>query len=131
MLNNVKDTGTAKGRGLFAWSSYDEGRVVEESPVITFESKLEELPIPIRQRVFDWDKSKSVYALALGYGSLINHANPANMRYVADPHRKVIYFIAARNIKMDEELTINYNSENGEAEWHDNNWFEKMGIQPL
>ena len=70
-------------------------------------------------------------AIALGYGSLYDHNNPANMRYEADDRIKALRFIAVRDIVQDEELTVNYNAYGGGAEWNDNRWFEDKGITPI
>ncbi len=38
---------------------------------------------------------------------------------------------ATRDIAAGEELTVNYNAHGGGAEWSDNAWFERMGVEPL
>lgn len=55
----------------------------------------------------------SAHAVALGYGSLFNHDNPASLRYEADPGNLSLRFIATRDIAAGEELTINYNAPQG------------------
>ena len=67
-------------------------------------------------------------ALALGYGSLYNSANPSNMRFEADASQLALRFIANQDIDVDEELTINYDGEGG-AEWQDHNWFVENRIE--
>lgn len=57
-------------------------------------------------------KSKSALAIALGYGSIYNHSYEPNATYVKKPPEKVIDFIAIRNIKKGEEITVNYNFGN-------------------
>jgi hypothetical protein len=81
--------------------------------------------------VYHWDHLANVpgtRALALGYGSLYNSANPANMRYEADASQHVMRFIAHRDIHANEELTINYDGEGG-VEWQDHNWFVENRIE--
>jgi hypothetical protein len=81
--------------------------------------------------LFHWDQLANVpdtRALALGYGSLYNSANPANLRYEADASQQVLRFIAHRDIRADEELTINYDGDGG-AEWQDHNWFVENSIE--
>lgn len=129
--NVVKDTGTVKGRGVFAGRAYREDDIVEVSPVMTFKGTLDTVPEGIRRIVFDWDILPGTYAIALGQGTLFNHANPANLIYQADRDQKVLRFIAARHISLGEELTINYNSSSGEPEWPDDNWFDRMDIKPI
>lgn len=68
-------------------------------------------------------KGLGVFAVALGYGSLYNHANPANLRYSADLDGEALRFVAARAIRSGEELTINYNDAGGDVVSSDDNWF--------
>lgn len=124
----LRDTGTPKGRGVFALQALHAGEVVEICPVVIFETPSEALPEAIDRLMFDWGvlaKKPGTDALALGYGSLYNDDNPANMRYEAIPSEAVLRFIAVRDIKADEELTINYSARGGGATWHDDNWFDR------
>lgn len=130
----IKDTGTAKGLGAFAARKFSREEVVELCPVLVIDAAATKLPQPINTRVFDWAKlakSKQHSALALGYGSMYNHDNPANMRYEADATKLFLRFIAIRDIEESEELTINYNGLGGVAEWHNNSWFDRMKVQPV
>ncbi len=57
--------------------------------------------------------------LALGVGSLFNHARKPNLDYRLDGNQPVIRYVAARNIMAEEELTIFYG---------DKLWFEDTSI---
>ena len=57
--------------------------------------------------------------LALGVGSLFNHARKPNLDYRIDGNQSVIRYFAARNIMAEEELTIFYG---------DKLWFEDTSI---
>lgn len=130
----VADTGTAKGRGVFARRDFAQDELVEEAPVILLEEQIQFLPDPVRKVVFTWFAPNHVtypHALVLGFGSLYNHANPANMRWECSPTNLAIRFISVRPIKVGEELTINYNAHGGGAVWHDDNWFERMQVKPI
>lgn len=130
----VADTGTAKGRGVFARRAFAAGEVVEEAAVILFEEPLSSLPKGFEHFVFNWlvpNNTTDRHALALGYGSLYNHANPANMRWQTDAGNLTIKFFAVRAIGPDEELTINYNAVGGGAEWPEDHWFERMKVTPI
>lgn len=129
MTNIIRDTGTQKGRGVFASRAYAQGEVVEEAPVVVVKTPFAKIPKELKLILFVWEKG--THALSLGYGSLYNHSNPANIAYKTDFKNNVIRYIAARNIQLDEELTINYNSIGGVAEWHDDNWFDKNRIAPI
>jgi SET domain-containing protein len=128
----VKDTGTAKGRGVFAARAFAAGEVVEVCPVILFRKPYEVLHKELKTMVFHWpvpEGAAARQALALGYGSLYNHSNPSNMRYETDASEFIMRFVAVADIRADEELTINYNADGGahvsDEEW----WFEEKGIE--
>ncbi|MFM1987428.1 MAG: hypothetical protein RJA99_385 [Pseudomonadota bacterium] len=131
----IRDTGTAKGKGVFSRRRFAEGEVVEVAPVLVLKTGYDTLPALLKTYVFDWTALTGVprsQGVALGYGSMYNHDNPANLRYVADARRGVMRYIAARDIEPGEELTINYNAEGGVHEWHeDDNWFERVGLEPI
>jgi hypothetical protein len=133
----VADTLTGKGRGVFSGRDFRETEVVEVAPVIVIENGATEI---LRQTIlrtydFDWQvlagTKHQATAIAGGYGSMYNHANPANMIYHADPVALTLVFTAARDINREEELTINYNARGGGSVWHDDNWFEREGISSI
>lgn len=45
----IKDTGTSKGRGVFALRAYHAGDVVEICPVIVFQCPYNDLPAELRE----------------------------------------------------------------------------------
>ena len=131
---SMHDTCSAKGRGIFAERSFMAGELVETAPVILLHSDYQTLPEEIKSYVFNWGKMcglGSAHALALGYGSLFNHDNPANLRYEADPANLALRFIATRNISAKDELTINYNAPCGTDDKTDDGWFARMNINPI
>lgn len=131
---HILDTGTAKGRGVFATRSFCTGELVEACPVVVIVGAFDALPKELQLLVFNWEvlaKVAGAHALALGFGSMYNHANPANMRYEAEPSRPVLRFIAVRDVSVGEELTINYNAFGGAPEWSDNNWFDQLDVKPV
>ena len=129
----VRDTGTPTGRGAYAARSHSAGETVEVCPVILFSGSFASVPDEVRKLLFNWGVLSGVgsaHCLALGYGSMYNHANPANMRYEADPAVHVLRFIATRDIAVDEELTVNYNAVGGGHESTADTWFTGMGVRP-
>jgi uncharacterized protein len=133
-LGYVADTGTEKGRGVFAARHFEEGDLVESSPVLVLYVSFDSLPPKIRRVVFNWGsliKGPKSTALSLGYGSLYNHNNPANLRFEANASKNVINYYAAHVIAKGEELTINYNSANGSNVSQRDDWFERHGIVPI
>jgi hypothetical protein len=129
----VRDTGTPKGRGAYAARTFSTGETVEACPVVLFSGLFGSVPEEVRKLLFNWGvlaDVRSTHCLALGYGSLYNHANPANMRYEADAPASVLRFIATRDIGVDEELTVNYNAIGGGHESTADTWFTGMGVRP-
>jgi uncharacterized protein len=134
----IRDTGTPKGRGVFALQAFQPGEVVEISPVIVFECPYDDLPSELQEYVFDWsdlDRSagKNMHAIAMGYGGMYNGDSPANMRYEAMTAgaQRLQKFIADRPIKAGDELTINYSGKQGAALSEGNRWFDARGIVPI
>lgn len=127
----IRDTGTAKGRGVFASRDFRAGELVETAPVLVLKGDFDELPELLKTYVFDWETLTGVpnaHAIALGYGSMYNHANPASLCYQADARTAVMRYVAARDIRRGEELTINYSAEGGTNVSDDENWFERFDI---
>ena len=131
----LRDTRTAKGRAVYAASAFAEGELVESCPVVLFDGSFGAIPDEVRKVLFNWGVLAagvaSCHCLALGYGSLYNHDNPANMRYEADPGSRALRFVAVRAIAPGEELTVNYNARGGGPESDDDTWFERMGVVPI
>lgn len=132
----VRDITGPKGLGVFALRDFQAGMLVETCPVILLREAFDSLPTAIQNLVFDWDdltgQSGGAHALPLGYGSLYNGGNPANMRYEAVPEaRSFIQFIAARSISIGEELTVNYSGAKGAAESTNDWWFDRRGIKRI
>jgi SET domain-containing protein len=130
----VKDTGTVKGRGVFATRRIASGETIEVCPVVIVESRWDQMPEEIKRVVFDWGyltKGARASCIALGWGSMYNHANPANVRYAAHADSQCMVFSAARDIGPGEELTINYNETGGDILSSEDVWFKDTGITPI
>jgi len=128
----VRDTGTIKGRGVFASRPLAGGETIEECPVVLFSGVFGSVPDEVRKLLFNWGvlaNAPGVHCLALGYGSLYNHDNPANMRFEGDAGAGVLRFIAVRDIAQGEELTVNYSSFGGSHESGGESWFTRMGLE--
>ena len=81
-LGYLAPTGDVRGTGVFASRDIEDGEVVEIAPVLLLETDFEKLETELKRRVFNWERLASfpgVSAIALGYGSMYNHDNPANM----------------------------------------------------
>jgi hypothetical protein len=119
---------------VFAGRDFVAGETVEACAVVLVEAAFDTLPPEIKTIAFNWGALCGVgtaHALALGYGALYNHSDPANLCYQADPENLAMKFMAARDLIAGEELTVNYNAAGGATCWRDNNWFDRMNITPL
>ena len=102
-----------KGLGVFARVDIEADQEIERVPVIVV-PETEVLATPnggvIGQYAFTW--RPGYVAIALGYGSLYNHAHDSNATYRDAPPRTKA-FVALRPIRANEEITINYHGEPG------------------
>jgi SET domain-containing protein len=104
----------SKGRGVFATRPIRRAEVVESAPVIVIpadEQKRVHATL-LNDYVFGWGDS---IAVALGYGSLYNHAWEPNLEYRKRLDDGLIDFVALRDIAEGEELTTNYSSSSPES----------------
>lgn len=131
----VSQSSEALGRGVFAARAFSAGEKVDTCPVVILLKPLPQLPPRIRTLVYSWSSliggAQPSTALVLGYGSLYNHDNPANLRYVANEADQTIEYFACRDVECHEELTINYNNAGGEAVSTDDCWFRQNDIHPI
>lgn len=103
------------GRGVFALKKMYKGEIIEKCPVLVLPKK--DYPIAkkteLKNYYFMWGKVTS--AICFGYGSLYNHSYEPNATYKKRIKRQIIEFIALKEIKKDEEITVNYNYGNSES----------------
>lgn len=104
----VRDV-AGKGRGVFAATAIPADTLIEVCPVIV-------LPKGDLQRIhesrlhdyyFLWD-GEGETAIALGYGSLYNHADDSNADYEMHIEARTLHIIARRRIPAGEEICIDY-----------------------
>ncbi len=102
-----------KGRGVLAARRFAEGEVVERDPVLVIPAG--DWPgvqhTVVSKYCFLWHEGRDEAALALGYGSLFNHAYTPNVKAQLHLRERVIEFVAVRDIAEGEEITLNYNGE--------------------
>lgn len=129
---SMRDTQTAKGRGVFAERNFAPGELVETSAVVLLNTPFADLPVEIQTIAFNWGELCGIgdcHALALGFGSLYNHDNPASLCYESDPENLALHFFAIREINKGEEFTINYDTPGGFSQAHENDWFQRMKLE--
>ncbi|MDP4104944.1 MAG: SET domain-containing protein [Bacillota bacterium] len=116
----LKDT-QKYGRGIYAKRDIKKGEQIEVSPIIMISKedwqKYLEKTI-LYSYCFYWEEN---LAIALGYGSLFNHSYHPNARFYNNMANLSIDFYAIRDIKKDEEITINYH---GDPEDDSPLWFD-------
>jgi SET domain-containing protein len=100
--------GGPNGRGVFATRDIAKDQLIEECPLLLIEDiEYTSQNHPLSTYLFQVDDDTS--ALALGYGSLYNHAGKkANATYAIDEDDRLLRVYAARSIDADEEITVNY-----------------------
>lgn len=114
-----------KGRGVFTSINLSKGDTIEICPVILIPKA--ELPIIHRTSLHDyyflWGENLDQCVITLGYGSLYNHATFSNANYLLDLQELTIDIFAVRDIKIGEEITLNYHGDPGKAAQL---WFEEL-----
>jgi SET domain-containing protein len=101
-----------KGRGVFAMKDFKEGEIIEKCPVINVtptERKHCEKTI-LANYIYPWRSTLSG-SVVLGYGSLYNHSFNPNADWKQNFKTESMVYRALRDIKKDEEITVNYNGE--------------------
>lgn len=98
------------GRGVFATRDINKGEIIETCPVIYIpKDDPSFLGGVFINYFYFFGKKKDKAFFPLGFGSLYNHSPKPNARYKFT--KNFIEFIAAKNIKKDEEILVNYNSD--------------------
>ncbi|MDQ3570907.1 MAG: SET domain-containing protein [Actinomycetota bacterium] len=117
-------TSPIHGAGVFAARAIGVGELVECCPTIVCPPGQEQLleQTALRGLYFTWEDD--AIAVALGFGSLYNHAWEPNAQYELDHDQKVVRFLAVRMIAEGEEITVNYT---GEPDGRGDLWFEPSG----
>lgn len=104
------------GRGVFSSIPISKGEMVEICHIIVIPAS--ELPVIHRSILHDyyflWGKELSEAAIALGFGSLYNHAVIPNANFILDLHNETIDIVCISPIEAGEEITINYHGEAGD-----------------
>ncbi len=116
-----------KGRGVFSSVPLEKDEVIEECPLIVIPADDYEMitATQIVNYCFFFNKEENILALAMGFGSMYNHAFSSNASHSIDPDAKTVTIYAVRSIKAGEEICINYNGDN---ENNSLEWFESRDI---
>lgn len=98
------------GRGVFASTNIKNGEVIEQCPFIEIpKEELESIEQSIFiNYVYFFGHKKEKMLIPLGFGAIYNHNYTPNAVYEIKPKDRVIEFVAKKDIKKDEEITVNY-----------------------
>lgn len=101
------------GRGVFTKETIKKGAIIERCPVLEIPKQDNECinKTMLVEYVYYLGKNKDRLTLVLGFGSIYNHAYTPNASYKALLEEGVVEFIALKDIRKDEEITVNYNQD--------------------
>lgn len=102
------------GRGVFTAEPLMAGSIIEICPVIVLPAADRAVihNTHLHDYYFLWEDEQC--AIALGYGSLYNHASVPNAEYGMDYEQLTIDVFCIRDIAAGEEITIDYISGGNE-----------------
>lgn len=106
-----RDTGSEKGRGVFALEDIPKGCVIETAAVVPVGThNIPEDGGAPDGYLLEWDPETEgeEHCLALGYIMLYNHDREANVHLENDYDEMTITTIALRDIRAGEEILWNY-----------------------
>lgn len=113
-----------KSRGVYTSIEIQKGDLIEIAPVIVIPKA--ELPLihktVLHDYYFLWGESLEHCAIALGNGSLYNHATFPNATFELDIDNRTVDIYAIQDIEPGDEITINYHGEEGCT---DDLWFQE------
>jgi len=121
----VKDT-DHKGRGVFALKKFVSGEIVEACPVVYIAPKerthLEKTILAYY--IYPWTSTRCG-VMVLGYGSIYNHSFTPNAQWEQDFKEKTMIYRAIKPIQIGEEILVNYNGYDEDAQ-KPIDWFKEF-----
>ncbi|QQG35891.1 MAG: SET domain-containing protein-lysine N-methyltransferase [Micavibrio aeruginosavorus] len=109
-----QETGTEKGRGVFALRDFKQGEVLERAPVIPVSKRnvIDNGEAPDGY-LLEWEGlyEDEEYCMPLGYVMLYNHSQTPNIMMDQDFENYIMSVTALRDIRKGEELCWNYNCD--------------------
>ncbi|MBS1512490.1 MAG: SET domain-containing protein-lysine N-methyltransferase [Bacteroidetes bacterium] len=119
---------SGKGRGVCCTTLIKKDEVIEVCPVLVTHAPDQEALKTSRlvDYFFNFNKEEGTLALALGFGSLYNHAVFSNAAYSLDQEQQTMTYYALEDIPAGKEICINYGGEYGK-EYQE--WFESRNIE--
>jgi len=115
-----------KGRGVFAITSFTTGEIIETCPVVYLAPKerthLEKTILAYY--IYPWTSTRCG-VMVLGYGSIYNHSFTPNAEWEQDFKEKTMIYRATKPIQIGEEILVNYNGYDKDAQ-KPIDWFEEF-----
>ncbi len=107
------------GRGVFTAEFIPAGSLLEICPVLVLPaSELDRIHgSSLHDYYFLWGPEQDRPAIALGFGSLYNHAEPPNAEFRLRYEDDSIHFVALQDIPAGGEITIDYHAGKREEVW--------------
>ena len=108
-------TSPIHGRGVFATKDIPANSILEECHFVQLkETNFDNIDPALQDYVFEIQKTSdhpsTIYAIALGISSIINHSHDGvNATWVINKSRRIFVFTARRRIRSGEEILIDYN----------------------
>ena len=98
------------GRGVFTAHEVNKGDIIEICPLLLIPpNQIEHIDKTIfYDYYYAWPGEKESACVALGYGSLYNHASRPNADVIFDIDDKTIVIKALRKIRANHEILIDY-----------------------
>lgn len=110
----ILETGDS-GRGVYTAVDIAQDSLIEVCQLIII--PVAELPLihktVLHDYYFLWGEDMQQAAIALGNGSLYNHALHPNANFILDIDRKTIDIVAIEDISAGSEITLNYHGDPG------------------
>jgi SET domain-containing protein len=100
------------GRGVFCTHPLSPGDVIEICPAIVLPET--EVLLLGKSRLYEyyftWGEQQTQCAIALGYGSLYNHADTPNAQFTPDHQDDTLIIEALSEISAGTEITVDYHA---------------------
>ena len=110
----VRYISSKKGKGLFAKKDIKKNTIIEIAHIVLIHDTDYELiqESSLYNYIFTWDDPKfpeHMNAIAFSICQFMNHSYEPNVQYLYDYKEQTIEYRTLRNIRKEEELTVNYN----------------------
>jgi SET domain-containing protein len=98
------------GWGVFAKEKIESFEILEKCPLLTLPVGVDSNDPLLENYRFGWPAQKKweKYVLALGWGSLYNHSDSPNARWIGCETPDIFIFQSISSIEKDQEILVSY-----------------------